>query len=192
MIEISFGKLLLLALIALLVLGPEKLPGAARTAGALLRRVRSGWDSVRTEVERELEIEEIRRAARETVAQVQSAQTQVQDAVKSAHGMAKDMGDDVSREASDIAREVKSIAEPPAPAGQVSADDASSAGVAPAIADEAPQRALTADTEPSTELRRAPYGEPLMRKQKPATETQTAVATTADGDRQEERPHGDA
>ena len=32
MIEISFGKLILLAVIALIVLGPEKLPGAARTA----------------------------------------------------------------------------------------------------------------------------------------------------------------
>ncbi|HEV7121856.1 MAG TPA: twin-arginine translocase TatA/TatE family subunit, partial [Rhodanobacter sp.] len=34
MIEFSLGKLVLLALIALIVLGPEKLPGAARTAGA--------------------------------------------------------------------------------------------------------------------------------------------------------------
>jgi len=65
MIEISLGKLVLLALVALIVLGPEKLPGAARTAGALLRRIRTGWDSVRAEVERELEIEEIKRTARD-------------------------------------------------------------------------------------------------------------------------------
>ncbi|WP_250626589.1 Sec-independent protein translocase protein TatB [Pinirhizobacter soli] len=65
MIEISFGKLLLLAIIALIVLGPEKLPHAARTAGALLRRVRTGWDSVRAEVEREVQAEEIKRNLRE-------------------------------------------------------------------------------------------------------------------------------
>ncbi|MGB6144548.1 MAG: Sec-independent protein translocase protein TatB, partial [Rhodanobacter sp.] len=59
MIEFSLGKLVLLALIALIVLGPEKLPGAARTAGALMRRVRRGWDDVRAEVERELQVEEI-------------------------------------------------------------------------------------------------------------------------------------
>jgi sec-independent protein translocase protein TatB len=74
MIEISFGKLVLLALIALIVLGPEKLPGAARTAGALLRRVRTGWDSVRSEVERELQVEEIRRQAREAAERAQAAQ----------------------------------------------------------------------------------------------------------------------
>jgi sec-independent protein translocase protein TatB len=79
MIEISFGKLVLLALIALIVLGPEKLPGAARTAGALLRRMRSGWDNVRAEVERELQIEEIRRAAREAAAQAEAAQREVRD-----------------------------------------------------------------------------------------------------------------
>jgi sec-independent protein translocase protein TatB len=82
MIELSFAKLLLLAVVALIVLGPEKLPGAARTAGALLRRVRSGWDSVRAEVARELEVEEIRRAAREAAARAEAAQSQVDVALR--------------------------------------------------------------------------------------------------------------
>jgi sec-independent protein translocase protein TatB len=77
MIEISFGKLILLALVALIVLGPEKLPGAARTAGALLRRVRTGWDSVRAEVERELQVEEIRRQAREASEKATAAQAEL-------------------------------------------------------------------------------------------------------------------
>lgn len=79
MIEISFGKLVLLALVALIVLGPEKLPGAARTAGALLRRVRNGWDSVRAEVERELEVEEIKRTAREAAARAEAAQNEFKE-----------------------------------------------------------------------------------------------------------------
>src|SRR5579875_1811443 len=73
MIELSFSKLLLLAVIALLVLGPEKLPRAARMAGAMLRRLRLGWENVRTEVERELQVEEIRRAAREAAAHAETA-----------------------------------------------------------------------------------------------------------------------
>jgi len=77
MIEISFAKLVVLALIALIVLGPEKLPVVARTAGALIRRVRGGWDTVRAEVERELEVEEIRRAAREVVAQKDAVQAEL-------------------------------------------------------------------------------------------------------------------
>jgi sec-independent protein translocase protein TatB len=85
MIEFSLGKLVLLALIALIVLGPEKLPGAARTAGALLRRVRNGWDDVRSEVERELEVEEIRRAAREAAAQAEAAQQEIRDGLHQLH-----------------------------------------------------------------------------------------------------------
>ncbi len=82
MIEISFGKLILLALVALIVLGPEKLPHAARTAGALLRRVRTGWDSVRAEVERELEVEEIRRQAREAADRAQAAQAELDETLR--------------------------------------------------------------------------------------------------------------
>ncbi|HEY0199977.1 MAG TPA: Sec-independent protein translocase protein TatB [Rhodanobacter sp.] len=82
MIEISLGKMVLLALIALIVLGPEKLPGAARTAGALLRRVRSGWDNVRSEVERELEIEEIKRTAREAAARAEALQNEMKDTAR--------------------------------------------------------------------------------------------------------------
>lgn len=77
MIEISFGKLLLLALVALIVLGPERLPHAARTAGALLRRVRSGWDNVRAEVEREIQAEDIKRTLRETAENARNAHDSV-------------------------------------------------------------------------------------------------------------------
>jgi sec-independent protein translocase protein TatB len=77
MIDISLGKMLLLAVIALIVLGPEKLPAAARTAGALLRRARAGWEGVRNEVERELELEEIKRAAKAAAAQAEEAQAKL-------------------------------------------------------------------------------------------------------------------
>ncbi len=96
MIEISLGKMVLLALIALIVLGPEKLPGAARTAGALMRRARSGWDNVRAEVERELEIEQIKRAAREAAAHAESAQNAVKEGLSGVHKPLSELADDVA------------------------------------------------------------------------------------------------
>lgn len=84
MIELSFAKLLLLAVIALVVLGPEKLPKAARMAGAMLRRVRLGWESVRSEVERELQLEEIRRAAKEAAGHAEAAQKAATGEMRSA------------------------------------------------------------------------------------------------------------
>lgn len=82
MFDFSLGKLIIVALIALIVLGPDKLPGAARTAGALIRRLRGGWDNVRSEVERELEIEEIRRAARQAAADAEAAQSEASSTLK--------------------------------------------------------------------------------------------------------------
>lgn len=103
MIEISFGKLLLLALIALIVLGPEKLPGAARTAGALVRRLRLSWDSVRAEVERELQVEEIRRTARESVARMDAAQAELDATLKQVHEVADGIAADVADAAGAVA-----------------------------------------------------------------------------------------
>lgn len=62
MFGLSFPELAMIALVALLVLGPERLPGAARTAGALLRKARSSWNSVKTDIERELAADEIRQS----------------------------------------------------------------------------------------------------------------------------------
>jgi sec-independent protein translocase protein TatB len=64
MFDIGAGELGLIAVVALLVLGPERLPGAARTAGALLRRARNSWQSVRAEIERELAQEELQNSIR--------------------------------------------------------------------------------------------------------------------------------
>lgn len=61
MFEIGFGELLLVGLVALLVLGPERLPVAARMAGLWLGRLRRSFSSLRAEVEREIGADEIRR-----------------------------------------------------------------------------------------------------------------------------------
>jgi sec-independent protein translocase protein TatB len=61
MFGISFGELLLISLIALLVLGPDRLPGAARTAGLWVGRLKRSMASIKEEVERELGADEIRR-----------------------------------------------------------------------------------------------------------------------------------
>lgn len=61
MFGISFGELLLIGLIALLVLGPERLPGAARTAGLWVGRLKRSFNAIKQEVEREIGADEIRR-----------------------------------------------------------------------------------------------------------------------------------
>jgi sec-independent protein translocase protein TatB len=65
MFDVSFVELAVIALVALIVLGPEKLPRAARTVGFWMRKARQSWYSVRAELERELADEEMKRSVHE-------------------------------------------------------------------------------------------------------------------------------
>lgn len=62
MFDVGFSELLVIALVALVVLGPERLPKAARFAGLWVRRARSHWHSVKSELEDELADEDMRRS----------------------------------------------------------------------------------------------------------------------------------
>jgi sec-independent protein translocase protein TatB len=66
MFDIGFSELFLIAVVALVVLGPERLPKAARFAGLWVRRARAQWYSVKSELERELASEELQRTMRDT------------------------------------------------------------------------------------------------------------------------------
>ena len=54
MFDVGFAELFLLSLIGLLVLGPERLPGVARTIGGFVRKARASWASLRNTIEMEL------------------------------------------------------------------------------------------------------------------------------------------
>jgi sec-independent protein translocase protein TatB len=60
MFDFSFGELTLFAVIALVVLGPEKLPHAARMAGAWVGRIRRSVISIQAEIEKEVAQQEMR------------------------------------------------------------------------------------------------------------------------------------
>ncbi len=60
MFDIGFWELCLIAVIALLVFGPEKLPGIARNAGLWIGKARRFITTVKQDVDRELHLQEIR------------------------------------------------------------------------------------------------------------------------------------
>lgn len=62
MFDIGFWELTTIAVIALLVIGPDKLPGVARTAGKWVGRARRFVTDVKTDIDRELKQEELRKA----------------------------------------------------------------------------------------------------------------------------------
>jgi sec-independent protein translocase protein TatB len=61
MFDISFPELVVVGVIALLVLGPDRLPGALRTLGLWVGRMSRTFSALKTEIEREIGMDEIRR-----------------------------------------------------------------------------------------------------------------------------------
>ncbi len=60
MFDVGFIEMLVVGVIALIVLGPERLPGAVRTVGLTVGRIKRGFADVRSQVEREIGADEIR------------------------------------------------------------------------------------------------------------------------------------
>lgn len=65
MFDIGFSEILIVGVVALIVLGPERLPSALRTAGLWIGRIKRAIGSVQKEISEELRVEEMRRAAKE-------------------------------------------------------------------------------------------------------------------------------
>ena len=60
MFDVGFTEILLLSLVGLLVLGPERLPKVARTLGGMARKARSSWLSLKRQIEAEVRAEELK------------------------------------------------------------------------------------------------------------------------------------
>ena len=61
MFDIGFPELMLSAIVGLLVIGPERLPEALRTLGLWLGRMRRSFQSVKSEIEKEIGMDEVRK-----------------------------------------------------------------------------------------------------------------------------------
>lgn len=68
MFEIGYSEIFITALIALIVLGPERLPKAARLVGYWVRKARAQWYTVKAELENEIQDEELKRSLKESMA----------------------------------------------------------------------------------------------------------------------------
>ncbi len=97
MFDVGISELALIGVVALIVLGPERLPKAARMAGALLRRLRGSWNSLRYELEREVAADELKRSMRDVASAVQDV-----NPVEAVREAAAEVSDGVTKVVDDI------------------------------------------------------------------------------------------
>jgi sec-independent protein translocase protein TatB len=83
MIDLGLSKLALIGVVALIVIGPEKLPKVARMAGTLYGRAQRYLHEVKSEVSREIELDELRNLQKEVQETAQSLKSDVENSIKS-------------------------------------------------------------------------------------------------------------
>lgn len=79
MLDLGITKMALIGVVALVVLGPERLPRVARTAGALFGRAQRYINDVKAEVTREIELEELRQMKTDFESAAQNVETKIHD-----------------------------------------------------------------------------------------------------------------
>ncbi|WIM06952.1 MAG: Sec-independent protein translocase protein TatB [Candidatus Nitricoxidivorans perseverans] len=77
MFDIGFSELMVIALVALIVIGPERLPRVARTAGHLFGRLQRYVGDVKADISREIQIEDMRKLQQQMADQVRAMEQSV-------------------------------------------------------------------------------------------------------------------
>jgi sec-independent protein translocase protein TatB len=86
MIDLGLSKLAIIGVVALVVIGPERLPKVARMAGTLYGRAQRYLQDVKSEVSREIELEELRNLQKEVEEGAQAFKSEVETSVASSIG----------------------------------------------------------------------------------------------------------
>ena len=115
MFDIGFSEIVVIAVVALIVLGPERLPKAARTMGHLFGRLQRYVNDVKSDINREMELEELKKLQQEVKTAARDIEHSVSTAVSSVESGARDVEAQLNAGASEApAPPAPPLAEPPA------------------------------------------------------------------------------
>lgn len=111
MFDVSFSELIVIAVVALIVIGPEKLPKVARTLGAIAGRMQRYVAQVKEEVNREVRFEELQQLQQEIQDTVNKTKESIQSSVQeSIDAVSKDVSEFKLEASHPKAPELQSIA----------------------------------------------------------------------------------
>ena len=120
MFDVGFSELIVIALVALIVIGPERLPRVARTVGALLGRAQRYVNDVKADIQREVDLEELKNLKSTFEDAANSVEQSVTQVGQELNATAESLNQSVSAAVEDKA--VEHSAETPAPEHQAVAE----------------------------------------------------------------------
>lgn len=131
MFDIAFSELMVIALVGLIVIGPERLPRVARTIGHLLGRLQRYVSDVKSDISREMQLEELKRLQAQVEEQARILERQVNDQLKTVETeLNQSILDSAAKNSIDESIEAAKPFTPPLPA-ESSAPVATACGTVP-------------------------------------------------------------
>ncbi len=122
MFDISFSELLLIGVVALVVLGPERLPRVARTVGHMFGRAQRYMHEVKSDIQREIDLDEISSikkqmedASSSIKQSVNQLGSQIKDPLDEARKAVDQLEQDTEKVAQSLAKDTKDSSQPAAP-----------------------------------------------------------------------------
>ena len=97
MFDISFAEMMVVAVIALLVIGPEKLPKVARDLGKLVTRAKLYFHSIKTDMSREIRMDELLQIQERIQKQYNLAQDAITNTSKSVNNQVQEINEAVAQ-----------------------------------------------------------------------------------------------
>ena len=123
MFDIGFSEIVVIGVVALIVIGPERLPKVARTLGHMAGRLQRYVNEVKADINREMELDELRKLQ----SQVQSAARDIEQSVSQATREMESGVRSVESQLNEAAAGASASAAPSPPAGNVSTTAAAAA-----------------------------------------------------------------
>jgi len=103
MFDVGFSEIAVIAVVALIVIGPERLPKAARTMGLLFGRLQRYVSDVKADINREMELDELRKLQKQVQGAAQEFKTSVESAAQDVHAGVRSVEDGLNSAAADAA-----------------------------------------------------------------------------------------
>jgi len=109
MFDMGFLELLLIGIIALIVLGPERLPKAARTVGLWVAKAKQGFESVKVEIDRELKVQELQQQIKEQKEKIEKdiGIDQLKSSLNETQNVLEDNANSILNESNTISNQIK-------------------------------------------------------------------------------------
>ena len=150
MFDIGFSEIVVIAVVALIVIGPERLPKAARTLGHLFGRLQRYVNDVKADISREMELDELRKLQQQVQSAARDIETGVTSVARDFEQTAQSVGDDLNRAGTQTSTASEVAALPPLQEPAAAAPEAPTDGNPPRQGESARLRPDLSRPRPTT------------------------------------------